>query len=47
MPITLAPTRSIDQYNLLPFVHNSFIYIEIQKGMYGLPQAGNLASILL
>ncbi len=47
MPITLIPDEIINQYNLLPLVHNGFIYIEIQKGMYGLPQAGILASKLL
>jgi hypothetical protein len=47
VPITLIPTESIDQYNLLPLVHHGFVYIEIQKGMYGLPQASILASKLL
>jgi hypothetical protein len=28
-------------------VHNSFVYLEVQKGMYGLPQAGILANKLL
>jgi hypothetical protein len=47
MPIVLIPPKIIDQYNLLPLVHNGFVFIKIQKGMYGLPQAGILASNLL
>lgn len=44
MPITLIPKEIIDQYNLLPLVHDGYIYMEIRKGMYGLPQAGILAN---
>jgi hypothetical protein len=47
MPIHLIPTKIVTQYDLLPKVHNGFIFIKIQKGMYGLPQAGILANILL
>ncbi len=47
MRITLFPTEIIKQYNLLPLVHQGFVYIEPQKGMYGLPQTGILASKLL
>ena len=28
----------------MDFVHNGYIYIEVSKGMYGLPQAGRVAS---
>ena len=39
MPIALIPQEIIDTYNLLPKVHKDHIYIEIRRGMYGLPQA--------
>ena len=37
----------IHQYKLLPLVRNALIYVEIHKGMYGLPQAGNTENDLL
>ena len=43
LPINIIPDEIIEQYNLLPLVVNESIYIEIQKGMYGLPQAGKIA----
>ena len=36
-----------DEYNLTPYAHNGWIYFEIIKGCYGLPQAGKLANDLL
>jgi hypothetical protein len=47
IPIKLIPHKIIDQYNLLPLVSDGHIYIEVQKGMYGLPQAGILTNQLL
>ena len=47
MPINLIPQEFIDLYNLGSKVKNGYVYIEIQRGMYGLPQAGILASELL
>ena len=47
LSITIIPQDIIKQYNLLPLVSNSYIYIEIQQGMYRLPQAGNIANNLL
>jgi hypothetical protein len=44
LPITLIPQEIINQYNLLPLAHNGYIYMEICKGMYSLPQAGILAN---
>ena len=35
------------KYNLLPLVINGFIYLEIHKGVYGLPQAVQLENYLL
>jgi hypothetical protein len=47
LPISLIPQEIIDEYNLMEKVHNGRIYIEIQRGMYGLPQSGILAQDLL
>jgi hypothetical protein len=47
IPIKLIPHEIIDQYNLLPLVSDGHIYIEVQKGVYGLPQAGILDNQLL
>ena len=44
LPIAIIPQEIISEYNLLPLVKNGFVYILIQKGMYGLPQAGKLAN---
>ncbi|GAX15903.1 hypothetical protein FisN_2Lu385 [Fistulifera solaris] len=43
--ILLIPNEIIDEYNLHELQDESgFIYIEINKGMYGLPQSGRLAN---
>ena len=48
LQITQIPDEIIAEYNLKNKVHSDgFVYIEIQKGMYGLPQAGMLANKLL
>ena len=47
MPIALFPAGIIEHYRLNDKVLNGYIYMEIQKGMYGLPQAGILANKLL
>jgi hypothetical protein len=44
VPIASIPTKIIDYYNLKNISHNSNTYVEINKGMYGLPQAGRLAN---
>ena len=44
IPITLFPQHIIDQYNLRPNVKSGHVHLEIQKGIYGLPQAGILAN---
>jgi len=38
------PNTIIEQYNLQELEHNGSIYIEMQKGMYGLPQASQIAN---
>lgn len=35
--IDILPQEIIDQHMLLPLVHNSYVYMEICKGMYRLP----------
>jgi hypothetical protein len=47
IPIKLIPLEIITQYALLPLISDEHIYIEVQKGMYGLPQARILANLLL
>jgi hypothetical protein len=38
------PKAIIDHYGLAAIAINSFVYCEINKGMYGLPQSGILAN---
>jgi hypothetical protein len=46
--LEIIPNEIIDHYNLHDIVTpDSWVYIEIRKGMYGLPQAGILANQLL
>jgi hypothetical protein len=40
LPIHLIREEIIQEYNLLPLVYKDYVYTEIRKGMYGLPQAG-------
>jgi hypothetical protein len=49
MVINLAPLprETIEKYDLIELSQYGKVYIEIQKGMYGLPQAGILANELL
>ena len=41
------PEEFIKEYKLIPMVHNGWIYFEIVRGCYGLPQSGMLANNLL
>jgi hypothetical protein len=47
IPIRTIPDAFIEAYKLQPKVYKGYIYMEIRKGMYGLPQAGILANQLL
>jgi hypothetical protein len=47
MNLSSLPQEIIDEFGLLELAHDSCVYIEIQKGMHGLPQAGILANELL
>ena len=42
IPLALIPQEIIDAYDLTPLIDKGFIYVEIRKGMYGLPQAGRI-----
>jgi len=44
IPLRLLPQRIIDLYNLESLAINGKVYVEIRKGMYGLPQAGIIAN---
>ncbi len=45
--IALLPDNMNKHYQLQEKVLESYIYMEIRKGMYGLPQVGILANKLL
>jgi hypothetical protein len=45
--LSSLPQEMIDKYDLIALAQDGKVYIEIQKGMYGLPQAGILANELL
>ena len=48
IPLADIPEEIIKEYSLLKYVDgHDCVYIQIQKGMYGLPQAGILAQELL
>jgi hypothetical protein len=45
--LSSLPQETIDKYNLIELAQEGKVYIEIQKGMYRLPQAGILTNELL
>jgi hypothetical protein len=47
VPISLLPDNIIIHYQLQEKVLGGYVYMEIHKGMHGLPQAGILANKLL
>ena len=47
LPIKVIPQEIIDKYNLNSIVEDGWVFVRIEKGMYGLPQAGFLANELL
>ena len=47
IPVKLIPQEFMDAYKLHDKIKNGFVYMQIEKGMYGLPQAGILANKLL
>jgi hypothetical protein len=44
IPVSIIPDSIMTEYKLAPLIHKGFVYVEIRKGMYGLPQAGRLAN---
>ena len=44
MPISLFPKHIIKQYDLIKKLRNGFIYLEIRRIIYGLPQLGMLTN---
>ena len=42
--LSLIPPEVVEQYNLRRIAHDGWIYIEVQKGMPGLKQAGKVAN---
>jgi len=47
MPLALFPNHIVKQYYLGEKAKNGFVYLELRKAIYGLPQAGFLANKLL
>jgi hypothetical protein len=47
MPIALFPKWIMKQYKLMKHVLNGFIYLKMQRAVWGLPQAGILANKFL
>jgi hypothetical protein len=45
--LSSLPQEMIDRYDLIELSQDGKVYIEIQKGMYGLPHAGILTNELL
>ena len=46
-PLALLPDHTIEQYELKRHSNSDFVYVEIKKAIYGLPQAGALTNKLL
>jgi len=40
IPILAIPEDVMLHYKLHSMIHNGHVYVEIRRGMYGLPQAG-------
>ena len=47
LPYNIIPPGIKERYQLHNIVHSDHVFIEIRKGMCGLPQAGKLANELL
>ena len=44
MPLSIFPQHMIDEYGLHDKVHKGYIWLEVCRSIYGLPQAGRLAN---
>jgi hypothetical protein len=40
MPLTVFPVWIKEQYNLDDHAHNKYVYLQMEKAVWGLPQAG-------
>ena len=47
IPVKLIPNNFMEEYKLHNKTHHDFIHMQINKGMYSLPQVGELANDLL
>jgi hypothetical protein len=47
LTLIIIPQEIVDTYKLLEKENNGYIYIQINKGVYGMPQSGRLANNLL
>ncbi len=47
IPARQIPDAFLDSYHLRPKIFKGHLYMEIRRGMYGLPQAGIIANQLL
>jgi hypothetical protein len=43
IPTHMLPQAIVELYHLESKISNGYVYAEVRKGMYGLPQAGKLA----
>ncbi|MCK7513578.1 MAG: hypothetical protein MZV70_62525 [Desulfobacterales bacterium] len=44
IPVSIIPPSIMTEYALAPLIHHDNVYVEIRRGMYGLPQAGKIAN---
>ena len=45
--ISMIPQEFVEKYNLAEKAHNGYIYARVPKGMYGLPQSGQISHYAL
>ena len=44
IPVSIIPDKIMQDYQLQDLIHDEYLYTEVSKGMYGLPQAGRIAN---
>ena len=47
LPVKIIPAEIMQHYKLEDITEGGWVYMRIEKGMYGLPQAGKLANELM
>ena len=45
LPVNIIPEEIMQKYNLSKIMDDGYVYLRVEKGMYGLPQAGKLPII--